>query len=167
MDAEYAPGHSPISARCIVISPNRSLSTRAAVYLLAAYAGFMLVIGVGFSVTGAWMVLPFAGAETLVVVAVFYYLMQRRGGDRELVVLDGETLSVIKQSRQAESRYEFPRYWTKVSLERYPRGWYPSRLTLRSHGRVVEVGSGIREEDRRVLAEEVRSMIGHTAYTQN
>lgn len=125
----------------------------------------MLVIGVGFSVTGAWMVLPFAGAEALVVVAAFYYLLQRRGGDRELVVLDGETLSIIKQSGQAESRYEFPRYWTKVSLERYPRGWYPSRLILRSHGRVVEVGSSIREEDRQALAEEVRSMIGHTAYT--
>ena len=136
-------------------------------WLLMAYVGFMLVIGVGFFAAGAWMVLPFAGAEALVVVAVFYYLLHRRGGDRELVVLDGETLSIIKQSRQAESRYEFPRYWTRVRLERYPRGWYPSRLTLRSHGREVEVGSSIGEEDKRVLAEEVRSMIGHTAYTRN
>jgi uncharacterized membrane protein len=167
LDAGYAPGHSPIPARCIVIRPNRSLSARAAVWLLAAYVGFMLVIGVGFSVTGAWMILPFAGAEALVVVAAFYYLLQRRGDDRELVVLDGETLSIIKQLGQAESRHDFPRYWTKVSLERYPRGWYPSRLTLRSHGRVVEVGSSIREEDRQVLAEEVRSLIGHTAYTQS
>jgi uncharacterized membrane protein len=127
----------------------------------------MLVIGIGFSLVGAWMILPFAGAEALVVVAAFYYLLQRRGDDRELVVLDGETLSVIKQSGQAESRYEFPRYWTKVSLERYSRGWYPSRLILRAHGRVVEVGSGIQEEDRWALAEEVKCMIGRTAYTQN
>lgn len=136
-------------------------------WLLVAYVGLMLVIGVGFSAAGAWMVLPFAGAEALVVVAAFYYLLHRRGGDRELVVLDGETLSIIKQSGQAESRYEFPRYWTRVRLERYPRGWYPSRLTLRSHGREVEVGSSIREEDKRALAEAVRSMIGHTAYTQD
>ncbi len=134
-------------------------------WLLVAYAGLMMLIGVGFSLAGAWMILPFAGAEVLVVVAVFYYLLQRRGNDLELLVLDGETLSIIKQSGQAESRYEFPRYWTKVNLERYPRDWYPSRLTLRSHGHVVEVGAGIQEEDRQALAEEVKHMIGHTAYT--
>lgn len=65
----------------IVIRPNRSLSFRGMVWLFLAYLGLMAVIGLGFLGTGAWMALPFARLEVVVIGAVFYYLVYRHGDD--------------------------------------------------------------------------------------
>ena len=164
MDARTAPGHSPTPTQRIVILPNRSLSARAMVWVLTAYVGLRAVIAFAFSVAGAWMILPFAGLEAVVVVAVFYYLVCHRGNDEELVVLAEDKVNIIKRAGQSQSQYEFPRYWAQVSLERSRDGWYPSRLVVRSHGRMVEVGAAIRDEDKPALANEMKNMMGHNAY---
>ena len=51
------------------------------VWLFLAYLGLMAVIGLGFLGTGAWMALPFARLEVVVIGAVFYYLVYRHGDD--------------------------------------------------------------------------------------
>ena len=39
-----------------------------------------VAIGAGFAVLGAWMVLPFAGLETIAL-AIAFFAMARRAGD--------------------------------------------------------------------------------------
>ncbi len=135
------------------------------VWLLTAYAGLMALIGIGFLSAGVWMVLPFAGLEAAVIVAVFYFLVYRHLGDHETVILDGENLSIIKQEGQLRKYYELPRYWTRVDIEPARHRGHPPRLLLQSQGRAVEIGTHIREEGRRVLAGQVRRMLGRTAYS--
>lgn len=148
-----------------MIRPNRSLSLRGMIWLFLAYIGLMSVIALALLGTGAWMVLPFAGLEAVVIATIFYYLVYRHTDDHELVTIDGETLSIIKREGRSRSRNVLPRYWTKLKLERSSHHWYPSRLLLRSYGRSVEIGAGIREQDRHALAEQLKTMLGHTAYT--
>lgn len=135
------------------------------VWVLTAYVGLMAVIAVAFSAAGAWMILPFAGAEAITVVAVFYYLVCHHGNDEELVALANEKVSIIKRAGRSESQYEFPRYWTQVSLERSRNDWYPARLLVQSHGRTVEVGAAVRNEDKPALANEMKNMMGRNALT--
>lgn len=134
------------------------------IWMFVAYAGLMLVIGLGFLGVGVWMILPFAGLEAAVIFFIFYYLVYRHGNDHELLIFDGDTVSVIKRQGRSESRYDFQRYWTRVNLAPNPRDWYPSRLLVGSHGRFIEVGAGIMEEDRRALAEKLKTLLGRTAY---
>ncbi|MDH3672471.1 MAG: DUF2244 domain-containing protein [Gammaproteobacteria bacterium] len=69
-----APTASPTH---IVIRPNRSLSFRGMVWLLSAYLGLMAVIGPWFWGAGAWMVLPFAGVEAVLIFLIFYFVVYR------------------------------------------------------------------------------------------
>jgi len=62
---------------------------------------------------------------------------------------------VEKGRRYPENQCTLARVWARVVLERCPKQWYPSRLLIRSHGRAVEVGTFLNEEERRRLAEEL------------
>lgn len=166
MDARCAPVEPATQAQQrVVIRPNRSLSLRAMIWLFVAYLGLTLVVGLGFMQLGAWMILPFAGLEAVIIGAIFYYLLYRYTDDHELVIVDGDELSVIKHEGKAQSRYEFQRYWTRISLEPSGHAWYPSRLMVGSHGHLIELGSGLREADRQVVAGKLKDLMGRTAYT--
>lgn len=134
------------------------------VWVLIAYVAVMIGIAAAFSAAGAWMILPFAGAEAVVVIAVFYYLVCHHGNDEESVMFAEEKVSITKRVGRSELQYEFPRYWTQVSLERSRDGWYPARLIVRSHGHMIEVGRAICEDDKPALVGRMRNLMGDTAY---
>jgi uncharacterized membrane protein len=52
--------------------------------------------------------------------------------------------------RGAPTRVEFNPYWVRVELSEPPRR--PSRLRLRSHGRVEQIGAFLPPEERRGVA---------------
>jgi len=141
-----------------LIRPNRSLSTRAMLLLFLAYTAFALSLGIGFAIVGAWMVLPFMGLEIAVVAAAFYFLF-RHAGDYELVIVDDSRLKVVRRQGGLEVCDEFQRYWAKVFLAPGAGGWYPSRLRVGSHGRLVEVGAAMSEEARQTLARDLKTVI--------
>jgi uncharacterized membrane protein len=141
-----------------LICPNRSLSTTAMLWLFLAYTVFALSLGIGFAVVGAWMVLPFTCLEIAVVAAVFYFLF-RHAGDYELVIVDDSRLKVVRRWGDSEVCDEFQRYWVKVFLAPGAGGWYPSRLRVGSHGRMVEVGAAMSEEARQALARDLKNAV--------
>jgi len=141
-----------------LIRPNRSLLIRAMLFLFLAYTAFALSLGIGFAIVGAWMVLPFMGLEIVVVAAVFYFLFQH-AGDYELVIIDDNRLKVVRRRGGLEVCDEFQRYWAKVFLASNAGGWYPSRLLVGSHGRMVEVGAAMSEEARQALAGDLRNIM--------
>ena len=146
----------------------RALSRRGLRWVFVACAGVSGAIGVGFSAIGAWLVLPFAGLETLVVGAALV-LVARQRGDYELVVVDKERVHIVRRARGHRECVQLQRYWARVSLARGIYGWYPSRLLIKSHGRAVEVGAWMTDEAREALALELAAVmraepaVGHLA----
>ncbi len=122
---------------------------------------FALVVSVGFWLAGAWLVFPFAGLELAVVGAVLYRLVRHRD-DHERVTVDRDHVAIVRRRGGRERCDRFQRYWAKVSLERR-WGWYPSRLLVGSHGRWVEIGANVNEEERELLAARLREILGRPA----
>ena len=50
---------------------------------LAALAALTVAIGVGFAFVGAWLVLPFAGLEALMLAVAFFVYARRAGTEVE------------------------------------------------------------------------------------
>ena len=150
MDTRHTPEKETGDGLRVLIRPNRSLSPWGMAVLFAWMAAFALTIGIGFSLAGAWLVLPFAGLEMAVVAVALYWLF-RHADDHELIVIGSDTVTVFRRHGGRESRDNFQRYWTKATLERQ-RTWYPSRLVLGSHGRFVVIGADVSEEERQALA---------------
>lgn len=142
-----------------VIRPNRSLSWRGTQTFYAWICTLSIIIAGGFASMGAWLVLPFAGIE-LLILGVSLYVVACRSWEYEVVSIHGDTVEVQKGRYRPQQSYQIPRGWARVVLTRSADGWYPSRLTIRSHGREVEVGACLVEEERQRLARELSRAIG-------
>jgi uncharacterized membrane protein len=142
----------------VAVWPHRALPDRAMWWLIGVFGAVSAAIAMGFAAFGAWPVLPFAGLEVLILaLALVYYRRRTRDGER--IVIRGDRVEVTCVRHASESRQDFQRYWTRVHLERDKRGWYRSRLTLGSHGRHLEIGAMLNDEERLALYYRLKAAI--------
>lgn len=148
----------PVADYKVVVRPNCSLSPRGMMFVVAIIATFSLLIGLSFSLIGAWLVLPFAGLEALAIAYAFYYI-HCHAGDYESITIEGDTLAIEKHDYKYDTQTVFNRYWARVSLRALPCG--DQSLFVRSHGKEVEFGRHFMNNDQRLLlAEQLKKRVG-------
>lgn len=162
MEAGFTPDRGSEDVLQIFIRPNRSLRAGALWMLLAAFTALALTIGTGFAMLGAWPVLPFAGLEIAVIGGVLWHL-HRHADDCEVLMVDEDRVRIIRREGGTERQQDFPRYWARARLSGAEQGWYPSRLLIGSHGRFVEIGAAMGEEERRALYRRLKRAMGGMA----
>lgn len=145
---------SPLPRYRKLIRRPHALSRRGLRWVFAACAAVNAAVATGFSALGAWLVVPFAGLEVVVVGAALA-LVARQRSDYELVVVDDARLHIVRRAGGQRECVALSRYWARVSLARGNYGWYPSRLFIRSHGRAIEVGAWMTEDARKAFAHEL------------
>jgi len=141
----------------ILARPNCSLSPAARRTFLYFLAAVVLGIALAFAWFGAWLLLPFAGAEVGLLVWAFRHC-DEHAGDYEKISICGDRLLVECRDADAVSRHEFQRHWAQVMLDQSQGG---CQVTLRSHGRAVEVGRYMNGAAKRALAKELRMQLGN------
>jgi uncharacterized membrane protein len=143
----------------IVLTPNGSLSRTQAALLVAFMAIVMGSIGGLFASRGAWLVLPFSGAEWLLLVYCLH-LSFRSSSLREVITVTDALVRVEKGRDRPDQTYKFQRAWVRLNVSPSPIQGRPSRLALRLHGKEVEVGGFLVESERQALADELRTLLG-------
>ncbi len=144
--------------RRFVLQPNQAISWRATCYLFLSLLVVSGSIAIGLALMGFWLVLPFAGLE-LAAVAAGLYTVARRCQQREVILVDHESIRIERGRTAPEQSWLLAKAWAKVVLERCPKRWYPSRLLIRSHGQSVEIGGFLNEDERcRLAAELIRTL---------
>ena len=142
----------------IVLQPNVSLSRRQAWVLLAAMALAMGTIAAFFAGMGAWLVLPFAGAEWVLLAYCFNRVL-RKLTIREVITITDDAIIVERGRRRPEQVHQLHRYWTAVEWERPLLPVHVGRVHLRLHGRRVEIGAFLAETERERLAGELQRIL--------
>lgn len=117
-------------------------------FAFGVIAAVSLAIALGFAWVGAWMILPFAGAE-IAALYLAYRWIEQHADDYERVAVEGDVLVVESRERDRVRRFEFNRHWAQVALVRTAG---QCRVTVRSHGRQVEFGRLLSEEQCREAA---------------
>ncbi|MEQ1867802.1 MAG: DUF2244 domain-containing protein [Micropepsaceae bacterium] len=139
-----------------VIHPYRSLGP----------FGFRLVIGVLIAVNaafagvmisqGAWPVAGFLGLDVLAVYGAFR-LSYAQARAFERFVIEGETLTVERVDKDGARReWSFPAYWVSVWVD---DDEVRPTVTLRSHGRSLEIGSYLAPFERKDFAAALRKAL--------
>ncbi len=146
------------AANRIDLAPHCSLSTRGAMVFFGSVC--LVTFGVAGAATalGYWPVLPFAGAEMLLLAWALRSNMQRRLERESIDVSESEV--VISYARGYPSRVVFPRHWARVKIRRPQSPLHRGQLVIESHGRAYEVGKFLTDTERRQLAAELRRLIG-------
>ncbi len=142
----------------IIARPNNSLSMEGGVKLLGAMALVTLLIALGFTHIGAWMVLPFAGLELLAFAGAFYYV-HLHSSDYESIAIEEDKVIVETRSYKNSSITEFQRCWAQVSVRGVASSQGSSKrgLFIGSHGKEIEFGKHLIDDEQRVaLARELK-----------
>jgi uncharacterized membrane protein len=149
----------------VELRPNRSLSPRGFVILMAAVCGVSFAGGLAFFLAGAWPVIGFLGADVLLIYLAFK-INYRSGRLVEQLHLTRDKLTVNRIWPGGQRRtWEFQPYWLQVifderALPKDPTENVPENpLVLRSHGRTVTVGSFLTRKERREVAAALRQAL--------
>lgn len=137
--------------------PNASLTRRGRRVLFAAVAAVSLAIALAFSLLGAWLVLPFAGLE-LVALALALRHLEKHAADYEAVHLHGGRLSVEVRDGETCTQQDCAACWMRFFLCRPPEIG-AARLRFRAHGRHIDIGRWMNEEQLGDLAAELKHTI--------
>jgi uncharacterized membrane protein len=116
-------------------------------------AAISLGIAVAFAWLGAWLILPFAGIEVVLLVFVARYL-ERHAHDYEQLTINGDIVEMEIVDAGRVERREFNRHWAQVVCE-----GDGSRLALRSHGREVVFGRHLSGHERLAIARALREQL--------
>jgi uncharacterized membrane protein len=145
----------------IIVRPNHSLSRENGVKVLAILFLLMMLVAIGFVKIGAWLVLPFAGLEFLAFIYAFH-LIYAHAGDYESISVEGDDVKVERKSNKDYVSVSFNRYWASVTLRNISEGrglMARTALFIGSHGKEVEFGRMVGEEQRLQLARQIRQKI--------
>ena len=134
------------------------MSWRGLVIAYSVIVVYSLMIAIAFYSVGMTLILPFSGVE-LLMLGTALYVTAWRGGSREIIMFTKDKIIVEAGRKGPLQRVEFQRHWAKVRLERSRNHWYPCRLLIQSHGRQIEIGRFLNEQERQGLAKKLQSAL--------
>jgi uncharacterized membrane protein len=146
--------------KTIMVMPNRAMPWQHIMMIYLLISGVTISIAFGFFTQGLTLILPFAGLE-LLALGVVLYISAWRSNIKEVVNVTEEKIRIEIGRNAPEKTYELDKAWAKVVLERSWNNWYPSRLLLRSHGRQLEIGKFLNEQERQCLGVELKKVINN------
>jgi uncharacterized membrane protein len=137
----------------LILRPNRSLSQRGFLWLMALFGGASFALGIYFWSLGAWPVFGFFGLD--VALLYFFFRLNYRYARRyeTLAMRDGNLIFGQVSATGLSREWSFDPYWVRLKLERIGQdGEDIGNLILSSHGKYVSVGAFLSPEERAELA---------------
>ena len=142
----------------IVLRPNRSWTWRANRYLVYSLMTVSSLIGLGFTVRGLWLVLPFTCLEMTVLLGCLYYCV-RRAHRQEVLLLSRDELVLQTGHDRLEHVYRYPRFFSRFRVDAPRHPWYSSRIRLESRDERHDIGDFLTGDEKRELVRCVRDLI--------
>ncbi len=134
------------------ITPHRSLTPRAFLFVMVAFAGLCTVLSVPFYLMGAWPVLGFLGLDVLALwIAFRLSFAQARACER--IVLTYVELFVEKISQHGLKReWRFNPLWVRVRTER-DEDFGMTRIAVAERGAEIDVAGALSPHEREEFAD--------------
>ena len=133
-----------------LLTPNRSMSWQGNVRIWLALLLLSALIVTGFSLIGAWVILPFAGLELAALAAGFYYTC-RQCQEQEVLILGPDFIRLEKGMKRKEAEWEMSRQYSRVWQDEARHPFTPPKLHLQFRNEEVSLGSFLNIEDTQAL----------------
>ena len=133
-------------ADMIVAEPDRSASwetNRLVLILMCMVSG---TIALGFTLLGAWPILPFAGLEMIALGSALYYVCWKLNY-RHVITLEPEVLRIQKGHYFPREEWEIARDDAALSIVPEQHPWDAPSITLFSRGEEIPLGEFLNRED--------------------
>ena len=138
---------------CILLAPNQSLSLAGNLWVLVSLVAVSLGISLAFALAGAWMVLPFAGLELILLCVLFGYVYLE-GTRREVIRINDQRvmLDCCKGHRQQSVYHqEFARDSLAVLVRMGEGSTDPAAVSFTGPEGCLEIGDFLTDSERAAL----------------
>jgi len=136
----------------IILRPNQPASRSANVLVLLVVAIPLLTVATAFALLGAWLILPFAGAELLALGTALYYTRQKQQY-RQVITVSDDSVMIDKGRHAPGERWHFPRHSTGLTITREQHPWEGPALRVHDRNDSVTLGEFLNREDSLQLIE--------------
>lgn len=148
----------------IVARPNYSSTWRGNLCALLAISVPSLGAAIGFTLMGAWPILPLAGLELLALGCALYYVNWKLQY-RHVITLSDDCVRIDKGYYHPLRSWQFPRQNTGLTITSRPHPLDSPALALHDRAERVSVGEFLSREDAEELAELLRREIRVDSYS--
>jgi uncharacterized membrane protein len=135
----------------LTLKRNCSISPAGLAGVFGVLALAVLTIGIAFAALGAWLILPFAGLEVLLLVAAFVQ-QARHATDYERIGLARGQLRVEVAQAQTVSRYELDARGVRIDVQ-------GAQVTVSGQWSAVALGRHLDGEARLAFADELKKRL--------
>ena len=132
----------------LTLKRNCSISPAGLACVFAALAIAALVIALGFALLGAWLILPFAGLEVLLLAGAFL-LQARHATDYERIELADDRLRIDVADGARTAQYELDARSVRIAMDE-------DALLLRGPRETLELGRHLDAAARAAFAAELK-----------
>ena len=130
-----------------LLTPNRSMSWRGNVRIWLALFALSALIVTGFSLIGAWVILPFAGLELAALAGGFYYTSRQCQKQEVLYLGHGGVIRLEKGIKRKEAEWEMSRQYTRVWQDEPLHPFTPAKLHLQFRNEEISLGGFLNMDD--------------------
>ncbi|WP_269520867.1 DUF2244 domain-containing protein [Alteromonas sp. BMJM2] len=137
----------------IHITPNRSATWKQTKFLMLAFALFISSIATAWAVAGAWVILPFAGAEVFTLICVMYITSRATYRWEDITI----TPATIEITTSQDNRWMLNKTASYLYFIEDTRFGRLPRIILKDDLCECEVGSFLNESDKDQLSTHLTS----------
>jgi uncharacterized membrane protein len=130
----------------ITLRPNQSFSWRAFTYFILFFMMLSFGIATAFSVMGYWVILPFTALE-MAILSYCLWICLRRTSMQEVLYFSGDEIWLEAGIKAPTEFVTWPRYFTKIHIERAIHPWYRKKVSLVCRGESREIGKFLTQEE--------------------
>jgi len=141
-----------------VVRGNQSMSWNANLWLAASLGAICMGIAIALATFGLWLVIPFAGAE-IVLIVVCLYLTLKRLSRKEVITVSGEAVKVEWGYNRPDSSVELPRQWARLSFDSPDSPFETGHLSVAAFGRRYALGTSLNKEEKKQLHVELAAAL--------
>lgn len=134
------------------------MSWRANLYLAASLACVCLGIALAMAVHGMWMIIPFAGAEVVLIV-VCLYLTLKRLSRIEVITVDDKAICLEWGYNHPDLTVNLPRRWSRLAYSCADSPFEVGDLSVSAHGNRYALGRCLNREEKKALYTELKAAL--------
>ena len=143
----------------LVVQGNRSMSWRANLVLAGSLGVVVFGIAIAAATQGLWLIIPFAGAEVLLVTACLW-LTLRRLSRKEVITVGAEAITLEWGYNSPDVSVRLPRQWSRLRYRATDSPFDCGDLVVAAHGKAYALGRVLNRDEKKTLHVELSAALG-------
>jgi uncharacterized membrane protein len=134
----------------IKLSPNQSASWRETKIVITIMVLLVMSIAIGWTMAGAWIILPFAGLE-VGLFAYFMYRICRQGFAQQIITITADQVLIESGIQRREVARTYHRELLSFEIKETERDWHLPDIVLCLDNYRLSIGEFLNQDDRILL----------------